>query len=68
MSNSDRARWCCPNRDCDWSMVATVADGGEAPRCVCGNVMQKAQAVPVFSYLDFLHEEAANTEPGIDEE
>jgi hypothetical protein len=30
--------------------------------------MQKAQAVPVFSYLDFLHDEAAITEPGIDEE
>jgi len=68
MSNNESARWRCPNRDCDWSMVATMAEGVEAPRCVCGVVMQKAEAVLVFNYLDFLHEDAAiNKELGKEE-
>jgi hypothetical protein len=62
MSNNERARWSCPNRDCNWSMVATVAEGGEAPRCVCGVRMHRVEAIPVFSYLDFLHDEVAVTE------
>lgn len=60
MSNNERARWCCPNRDCNWSMVGTIAKEGEsAPRCVCGSAMQRAEEVPVFTYLDFLRGETA---------
>jgi hypothetical protein len=36
-----------------------MAEEVAAPRCVCGVVMQKAEPVPVFSYLDFLRGEAA---------
>lgn len=55
MTNQDGVRWRCPNRDCDWCMVATMPIGAETtPRCVCGSVMEKAESVPAFRYLDFL--------------
>lgn len=41
-------------------MVGTIAKEGEsAPRCVCGSAMQRAEEVPVFTYLDFLRGETA---------
>ena len=67
MSNTERARWRCPNRDCNWFMVATMVEELEAPRCVCGAVMQKAEPVPVFGYLDFLRGEVAIEEFGKEE-
>jgi len=55
MTRDDSVRWRCPNRDCKWSMVATIALPGEpAPRCVCGDVMHKVEAPPAITYLDFL--------------
>lgn len=70
MPNREMARWCCPNRDCNWSMVGTTAEDAEAPpRCVCGSEMQKVEAVPVFTYLDFLRGETAKEdEQGMKEE
>lgn len=70
MPNGERVRWCCHNRDCDWSMVGTLAEQGEVPpRCVCGSEMQKAEPVLVFTYLDFLRGETAKQEvPGAKEE
>jgi len=73
MSRDDGARWCCPNRDCKWSMVATIALPGEpAPRCVCGDVMQKVEtipATPTASYLEFLRGESVGQDtPGAEEE
>lgn len=57
MSDSNGIRWHCPNRDCDWSFVATTSIEGEAVRrCVCGRTMEKVDAVPAFQYLDFLRE------------
>ena len=70
MTRDDSVRWCCPNRDCKWSMVATVALPGEpAPRCVCGEVMQRVEAIPATTYLDFLRgEPVAQDTPAAEEE
>lgn len=70
MSNSERVRWRCPNRDCNWSTVPTVTSGSDpAPRCICGALMHKARLELAFNYLDFLHDEpAANKELRIKEE
>ena len=63
MSGSNGIRWHCPNRDCDWSFVATTSIEGEAvPRCVCGRRMEKGDTVPAFQYLDFLREGVAGDE------
>ena len=49
------AHWYCPNHNCKWSMVATIALPGEdAPQCVCGELMRHTYPEPVFHYLDFL--------------
>ena len=56
---SNGIRWYCPNRDCNWSLVATVPVSEEqGPRCVCGWTMRRGEAVPAFHYLDFLREES----------
>jgi hypothetical protein len=60
-SNSSM-RWHCPNRDCNWSMVATTTEDGEAPRCICGSPMEKIEPVPVLTYLDFLRGETSSDE------
>jgi hypothetical protein len=58
MLKRDGMRWRCPNRDCDWSVVAPTPVAGEsAPRCVCGAEMKKVEIVRVFTYLDFLRGE-----------
>jgi len=55
MSNTSGIRWLCPSQDCRWFMVSTVmAEDGGAPRCVCGQLMEKVEMVPVMSYLEFL--------------
>jgi len=55
MSTTAGIRWLCPSRDCRWSMVSTMtADTGAAPRCVCGQLMEQVETVPVMSYLEFL--------------
>jgi len=60
MAKEESTRWRCANRDCDWSMVATATEGREdAPRCVCGGEMKRAEPVPVLSYLEFLREDIA---------
>jgi len=51
-------------------LVATVALPGEpAPRCVCGDVMQKrVEAIPATAYLDFLRgEPVAQPTPAAEE-
>lgn len=64
MSNGNGVHWHCPNRDCNWSLVATMAEEeGAVPRCVCGSSMKKVELMPVFQYLDFLR-----VEPPIQEE
>jgi hypothetical protein len=70
MSNGDGVHWQCPNRDCNWSMVAANAgEGGEVPRCACGSKMKKSEAMPVYRYLDFLRARAENKEEvGIERE
>jgi len=63
MSSGGGTHWHCPNRDCNWFMVATMAEEGDAvPRCVCGSLMQKAEVRSALGYLDFLREEAAPKE------
>lgn len=57
MLSSEGVRWHCPNRDCNWSFVATAVEKSETgPRCVCGSTMKKEGAVPALHYLDFLRE------------
>jgi hypothetical protein len=64
MSQGDSSiRWCCPNPDCSWSMVADATETSDtAPRCACGGLMEKAEAVPVFTYLDLLGGETGEEE------
>ncbi|HTZ49736.1 MAG TPA: hypothetical protein VMH20_19255 [Verrucomicrobiae bacterium] len=62
MSKKDGIRWHCPNRDCNWTVVA-IPDAGEIPaepRCICGRTMQRGDAVPAFHYLDFLRDDTAD--------
>jgi hypothetical protein len=59
MGGSDSVRWYCPNRDCNWSFVATIPLGQEqGPRCVCGWTMKHGESIPTFHYLDFLREDS----------
>jgi hypothetical protein len=52
-------RWHCRNRDCEWSMVSTSTDSMDSsPRCFCGQLMEQAEVIPVFTYLDFLRGES----------
>ena len=58
MLKRDGMRWRCPNRDCDWSVVAHAPKPDDpAPRCICGTVMKKVEVVRVFTYLDCLRGE-----------
>ena len=70
MASGDGVRWHCPNRECNWSMVATMTGESEvAPWCICGSQMQKAEIVPAFRYLDFLREDTVlEKETGLEEE
>ena len=70
MSSRDGVHWHCSNRDCNWSFVATMpGEEEEAPRCVCGSVMEKGETVPAFQYLDFLREETmVEEEAGVEKE
>jgi len=54
MSNTSGIRWLCPSRDCQWSMVSTITADRRAPRCVCGQLMEQVELVPMMSYLEFL--------------
>jgi hypothetical protein len=55
MNDSDRARWCCPNRECEWSTVKIFGEAEEdPPRCICGGLMERAEPLPFMTYLDFL--------------
>lgn len=59
MGANDSVRWYCPNRDCNWSFVATIPVSDEqGPRCVCGWTMRRGEIVRTFHYLDFLREES----------
>jgi len=55
MSESNGVYWYCPNRDCNWSFVATHVSE-PAPLCLCGQRMKRGEVIPVFQYLDFLRE------------
>ncbi|MGB7848062.1 MAG: hypothetical protein WBL63_20800 [Candidatus Acidiferrum sp.] len=54
MSGVDEIHWHGPDRDCNWSMVKTMAREETAPQCVCGRVMKKSELVPAFQYLTFV--------------
>ena len=58
MTHDETVKWYCINSDCQWSMVTTITLPGEpAPRCVCGELMQRVQTSRASSYLDFLRRE-----------
>jgi hypothetical protein len=71
MSNRDAIRWHCPDRDCQWTVVA-IPDAQQdlqEPRCICGRTMQRADVIPAFHYLDFLREEEVDrNDTGADKE
>lgn len=48
--------WHCTNPGClcQVHVEVTAKIEGRNPRCVCGGLLKKAYASPVFSYLDFL--------------
>lgn len=70
MTHQGGVRWRCPDPDCRWSMVVTSALPGEpAPRCICGNAMQKAEPAPhTMAYLDFLRAENRGPEEPAEKE
>lgn len=69
MPASKRIRWHCPNRDCNWTQVAAAQEEAVEPECACGRRMKREELVPVFQYLDFLTEDAADgKEVGTDKE
>jgi len=63
MAKEESARWHCPNRDCNWFMVAAAAEEGDvAPKCICGTEMKKSVTVQALSYLEFLRDQTANAD------
>jgi hypothetical protein len=57
--------WHCTNPACQCA-VRVERSGeieGSHPRCVCGSVMKKEYASPVFRYLAFLHFEQPLSNP-----
>jgi hypothetical protein len=56
--------WHCTNPDCHCRVHVEFSGEipGRNPRCVCGGLLKKDYAPPVFKYLDFLRiEEPALT-------
>lgn len=71
MSNKDGIRWHCPDQSCNWTVVATLDtdDNLTGPRCICGRIMKRGDAVPAFHYLDFLRDDTADgKDAGADKE
>ena len=57
--------WHCTNPACQCAIRVEVSGGieGSHPRCVCGSILKKEYAPPVFRYLDFLHFEQPLSNP-----
>jgi hypothetical protein len=58
-------RWHCINTSCHCAILveSDSSASGSSPRCVCGAMMKRNYAPPVFKYLDFLRVEDADLEP-----
>jgi hypothetical protein len=55
--------WHCVDRACGLTALSTAEEHGlEKRRCACGSAMEKREHSAVFSYLNFLQEEA-ETQP-----
>jgi len=59
-------RWHCINPACQCAMLVERSGEieGSHPRCVCGSILKKEYAPPVFRYLDFLRFERPLPNPG----
>jgi hypothetical protein len=61
MVRIEESYWLCRNRACGLTVLSTRTERDlESRRCACGSLMEKHVQPTVFSYLDFLGEEAAN--------
>jgi hypothetical protein len=55
MPRTHQVAWHCPNRDSNWSFLATETRKGDlAPQCICGGTLKKGEVLQVLKYLDFL--------------
>jgi hypothetical protein len=60
MLRGEETYWICMNRDCGAAVACDKADRGLKTRvCRCGQWMRKEAHPVVFSYLNFLREEAS---------
>jgi hypothetical protein len=50
-------QWHCTNRDCAAPETCHLRRPSEAPRCACGNRMERSSVSENFTYLDFLRDE-----------
>jgi hypothetical protein len=59
-------RWHCSNPACPCAMLVERSGeiAGSYPRCVCGSILKKEYAPPIFHYLDFLHFGQPRPNPG----
>ena len=54
-----QVHWHCVNRACGLTALSTAKERDcEKRTCVCGSTMEKREHSVVFSYLNFLREEA----------
>ncbi len=59
MLRGEPTNWICTNRDCGMTTACDEAEGGLEWRvCDCGSLMKKVAHPTVFSYLNFLWDEA----------
>ena len=59
MTRAEGTYWICLNRDCGLTAVCDAAEYSmETHTCRCGSLMRKKVQAGVFSYLNFLREDA----------
>ncbi|HWY07993.1 MAG TPA: hypothetical protein VNY24_14115 [Candidatus Acidoferrales bacterium] len=59
MLRAEKAYWHCINRDCGMTAACDEVERGMEWRvCDCGSLMKKEAHSTVFSYLNFLWDEA----------
>lgn len=60
MLRGQETHWICLNRDCRKTVACDGAERRlETRACECGSLMKKGAQAAVFSYLNFLREDAS---------
>jgi len=68
MLRGEEIHWICPNRDCGMTVAYDETDCDvETRTCSCGRSMRRESHATVFSYLNFLREEASDEAEGMKE-